>query len=226
MRLSKRLALIAGMVQSGSKVCDVGTDHGYLPVFLYKSGKCASVCATDIREKPYENARKNIEDAGISGIKLFLCDGLESITRDMADTIIIAGMGGEVISGIIERAQFLRDDTVTLIIQPTTSADKLREYLSEIGFVVVTERAVEDNGKIYSVMKCQFAGIPYPIDLTRKAVGLITPDYDEGRAYIEKQYNIALKRAEELENTNKNTFAYFESMRLSTELKKLLDRRK
>ncbi len=226
MRLSKRLALIAQMVEPGSKVCDVGTDHGYLPVFLYKSGKCESICATDIRKKPLQNAQRNIKNAGIEDIKLILCDGLEDITRDMADTVIIAGMGGEVISGIIDRAPFLCDETVILILQPTTSADKLRGYLADKGFVVVTERAVSENGKLYSVMKCCFAEISYPIDLKRKAVGLITPDYEEGRAYIEKQYNIAIKRADELKNTNKNILCYNESLMLSAELEKLLDRRK
>ncbi|MBO7520397.1 MAG: SAM-dependent methyltransferase, partial [Clostridia bacterium] len=164
MLLSKRLSLIASLVETGSSVCDVGTDHGHLPAFLYKSGKCKSVIATDIRKKPLENARKNLEAANAAGVELKLCDGLDGITRDMADTVIITGIGGEVISGIIDRAPFLRDYTVTLVLGPTTSAGRLRDYLAQAGFVVVFERAVEDNGKLYSVMKAHFRGIPYPID--------------------------------------------------------------
>lgn len=223
MILSKRLALIAGLVETGSSVCDVGTDHGYLPAFLYKSGKVKSVCATDIREKPLDTARRNLEAAGISDVKLYLCDGLAAITRDMADTVIIAGMGGEVISGIIDRAPFLKDDTVTLILSPTTSADKLRQYLADKGFVVVCEKAVKDNGKLYSVMKTVFCGTAYPIDNLRRTIGLITPDYDDGRAYIQKQYSIIKKRADELcDSGRKETKVYSDSRDILLKIEKLI----
>lgn len=222
MLLSKRLSLIASLVEAGSSVCDVGTDHGHLPAFLYRSGKCAFVCATDIRKKPLENARRNLEAANAAGVKLYLCDGLDKITRDMADTVIIAGIGGEVISGIIDRAPFLRDYTVTLILQPTTSSGRLRDYLAKEGFVVVFERAVEDNGKIYSVMKANYGGIPYPIDGLRRAIGLIRPDYDEGAAYIKKQYSVIRKRADELDGTGKNTLLYRDSLDTAAKIEKLL----
>ena len=224
MNLTKRLSMIADLVGAGSSVCDVGTDHGYLPAFLYKSGKVKSVCATDIREKPLDNARQTFIKENIENIPLYLCNGLEDISRDMADTVIIAGMGGEVISGIIDRAKFLRDDTVTLILQPTTSAGKLREYLAKEGFVVVFEKAVEDNGKLYSVMKAHFCGVAYPADCVRLAIGIIKPDYEAGRAYIEKQYRIVQNRAEELENSGKKPWLYRESRALADKLKKILER--
>ena len=222
MLLSKRLSLIASLVETGSSVCDVGTDHGHLPAFLYKSGKCKSVIATDIRKKPLENARKNLEAANAAGVELKLCDGLDGITRDMADTVIITGIGGEVISGIIDRAPFLRDYTVTLVLGPTTSAGRLRDYLAQAGFVVVFERAVEDNGKLYSVMKAHFRGIPYPIDNLCRAVGLVKPSYEEGRAYIKKQYSVIKKRADELSQTGKNTLLYRESLDTAAKIEKLL----
>lgn len=224
MILSKRLALIASLVEAGSRVCDVGTDHGYLPAFLYNSGKCERVCATDIREKPLQAARRNLEAAGARGVTLYLCDGLDSITRDMADTVVIAGMGGEVISGIISRASFLRDTTVTLILQPTTSADKLRDYLANNGFVIANERAVSDNGKLYAVMKAHYCGIPYPISDVRRVTGLITPETDEGRAYVQKQYAAIKKRADDLEFTGKNNRVYLSSRAVEKELEKLLAR--
>ncbi|MBO4432806.1 MAG: SAM-dependent methyltransferase [Clostridia bacterium] len=222
MLLSKRLSLIASFVPAGSSVCDVGTDHGHLPVILYKSGKCKSICATDIRKKPLENARKNIEAAGIVGIDLYLADGLDGIAREQADTVIITGIGGEVISGIIDRAPILRDYNVTLILQATTSVGRLRDYLASNGFVVVSERAVEDNGKLYSVMKAHFCGIPYPIDSLRRAIGLVLPDYKEGRAYIEKQYSVIKKRADELALTGKNAALYRDSLSTAEKIEKIL----
>lgn len=222
MNLSKRLTLIASLVPAGSCVCDVGTDHGYLPAFLYKSGKCKSVCATDIRKKPLDTARRNLEAAGIRDVNLYLCDGLDLVPENLADTVVIAGMGGEVTVGIIDRAARLKDPAVTLILQPTTSADKLRDYLGNNGFIIATERAVEENGKIYSVMKAHYCGIPYPIDDVRRVIGLIKPDYDEGRAYILKQYSVIKKRADELENTGKNALLYNESRKVEAKLKGIL----
>ena len=99
--LSARLSVVAEFVKSGSSVCDVGTDHGYLPAFLYLSGKCKLVTATDIKEKPLKNAQNNLKKLGADGVSLILCDGLAGVDRSIADTVIIAGMGGEVISGII-----------------------------------------------------------------------------------------------------------------------------
>lgn len=222
MNLSKRLSLICSLVQTGSKVCDVGTDHGYLPAFLYKSGKCISVCATDIKEKPLKNAAENLEKFGAYGVKLFLCDGLDAVSRDMADTVIIAGMGGEVISGIIERAPFLRDDTVTLILQPTTSADKLRQFLAENGYAVEAEVAVGENVKIYSVMKARFCATPYNIDGLRRAIGLLKPDCEDAEKYIKKQLSVAKKRAEELNGTGKNSELFNSDCLLIRELETIL----
>ena len=226
MIISKRLELLASFVQPGSSVCDVGTDHGHLPVFLYKSGKAAQICATDIRKKPLDAARRNFKAAGVPDDRLYLCDGLDLITRDMADTVIIAGMGGEVISGIIDRAPFLRDATVTLILQPTTSAHRLRDYLAREGFVVVSERAVYDNEKLYSVMKAHYCGIPYPIDGVRRVIGIITPDYRDGRAYIEKQYAIIKKRLDELQSAGKDTAVRRESGAVAAKMEKILLREK
>lgn len=221
--LSERLSLIAEFVERGSAVCDVGTDHGYLPAFLYLSGRCTSVVATDIRQNPLENARENLERLGAQGVKLFLCDGLEAIDRDMTDTVIIAGMGGEVISGIIDRAPFLRDNTVSLILQPMTAARELREYLSQEGFSVESEKAICENAKIYSVMKARFTGEPYSLSPIRALIGLLRCDSDASRDYINKQYRIALKCAEELKNAVDMRQQYEKFARQASDLKLILE---
>lgn len=220
--LSKRLSLIAEMVNEGSSVCDVGTDHGYLPAFLYLSGKCKSVSATDINQKPLESAKSNLKKFGADGVKLFLCDGLASVTRELADAVIIAGMGGEVISGIIDRAPFLKDCAVSLILQPTTAAKELRVFLAKNGFVVEREQAIAENGKIYSVMLARFCGAPYTISDTRAVIGILKPDCDDAIKYIEKQYKIAKKCACDLENVlhKQNEYKYY--LKLSKELRNIL----
>ncbi len=220
--LSKRLKTIAGFVDEGSSVCDVGTDHGYLPAFLYLSGKYKSVIATDINQKPLESAKANLQRLGAAGVTLVLCDGLEKVTREQADTVIIAGMGGEVISGIIDRADFLRDNTVRLILQPTTAAKELRIYLAQNGFAVERELAIVENKKIYSVMKARFTGKPYTLSDTQALIGILKPDGQEARQYIEKQYKIAFKCAGDLENVAHKQSEHKHYLRVSEDLKNIL----
>lgn len=221
--LSRRLSLIAEFVKSGSSVCDVGTDHGYLPAFLYLSGRCSKVFATDINQKPLENARANLEKLGANGVNLILCDGLAGVSRSVADTVIIAGMGGEVISGIIDRAPFVRDNTVELILQPTTSAKELRNYLAQNGFAVEREQAIRENGKIYSVMLARFLGKPYRISDTQALIGLLSCDCDDARAYIEKQYKITTKCASKLECVPQKRDEYERNLKISNKLKNILE---
>lgn len=220
--LSKRLGLIANFVKEGSSVCDVGTDHGYLPAFLYLSGKCKRVTATDINPKPLDSARANLKRLGADNVRLILCDGLADVNREIADTVIIAGMGGEVISGIIHRAAFLRDNTVELILQPTTAAKELRQYLAKNGFVVESEQAICENGKIYSVMLARFSGAPYVLSDKQSVIGILKPDCDEAMQYIEKQYKIAKKCARDLENVTRKQNEYNYYLKLSEELKNIL----
>lgn len=222
MELSKRLSLIATMINEGSSVCDVGTDHGYLPAFLYLSGRYKSVCATDINQKPLDSARKNLERLGAQSVRLVLCDGLAGITRDDADTVIIAGMGGEVISGIISRADFLRDNTVEIVMQPTTAAKELRLFLAQNGFAVEKETAISENGKIYSVMKARYTGETYSISAAQSVIGILKPDSDDAIQYIQKQYKIALNCADSLKSVSHKQDEYKYYLELSNNLKNIL----
>ena len=196
---SERLSLIASLIPLGDNVCDVGTDHGYLSAFLSLSGKYGKITATDIGEKPLLNAKANFERLGVTGVDLVLCDGLSGVTRESADTVIIAGMGGEVISGILSRTEFIKDKDITLILQPMTAADSLRLYLAQNGFDVQKEIAIEENKKLYSIMVCKYCGLPYLIDEVRKRIGILKPQTESAKKYIGKQAKIALKCAKDLE---------------------------
>ena len=128
--LSKRLSVIASLVPSGARVCDIGTDHAYLGIELIKSGKATSVIACDINEKPLLKAKSNIEKSGVTGIELRLRDGLSGLKPSETDCIVIAGIGGEVISGIFERTNiFSQEYSPAIILQPTTSPEILRKFL-------------------------------------------------------------------------------------------------
>ena len=186
--LSLRLSTIASLVPKGAFVCDVGTDHGFLPIFLMESGIAKGVIATDINEKPLKKAEENLKKTRAEGVTLRLCDGLSGIKKGETDTVIIAGMGGEVISGILERGKEITENAdITLILQPTTSPEFLRKYLYETGYEIIREIPVEERGKLYSVMLVVFRDNPQKKEDWVYFVGLVDPKDPVGRRYIEKQ---------------------------------------
>ncbi len=150
-KLPPRLALLAAMVPEGSRLADVGTDHGLLPLSLLMSGKIKYAVATDIRPGPLSRARSNAAEHSVDSMRFCLCDGLEDVDPHEADVVTVAGMGGENIAQILRNAPWTRENTLVLL-QPMSKGELLRAFLSEMGFAVTAERLVEDNGRIYSVI--------------------------------------------------------------------------
>jgi len=161
-KLSLRLQAIADMVDFGVSVIDVGTDHGYIPVYLTQKRHVRNVTASDINEGPLDRARLSAAEYGVlDRITFVLRDGLKDMPSDEitgADTIIIAGMGGENISQILQQAPWTGNPGINLILQPMTKVHKLRQYLMENGYIIEKEVLVKDSGKIYPVMKVHGGG--------------------------------------------------------------------
>lgn len=156
--LSGRLAALAALVPKGSCPVDVGTDHGYLPAWLLQNGVCSHAYATDIRPNPLESAMRTAHTAGLSGkITFSLCNGLDGCPADEIDTVIIAGMGGENIAGILERAPWTREKL--LILQPMSKSDALRAFLIENGYAILSEHLIRDGGILYQALTAQ-GGVP------------------------------------------------------------------
>lgn len=150
MILSKRLQCIADFVPVGSRVVDVGTDHGYIPLWLLKNGVCNYVVASDIREGPLQKAKENAERENLTdAIRFVLAPGLDGCDARDVDTILIAGMGGETIIEILSAAPWARDKC--LVIQPQTKIPELRAWLNENGYDVKAATLVYDNGRLYVV---------------------------------------------------------------------------
>lgn len=224
MPLGLRLKLIASLVPDGARVCDVGTDHAYLPIELIKSGKASRVIATDIREKPLENARKNTQKSGVSGIDLRLCDGLSAVEKSETDTVIIAGMGGEVISGIISRTKWLKEKPYpTLILQPTTSPEELRRFLIKNGFEITSDTAISENGKLYSVMTAVFTVTDTNLPEYFYYVGKVNPKTEDGFLYIQKQYRRVKSCADALYGISEKKTEYLHFKELSDHIGLLIN---
>ena len=148
--LSKRLTAIAALVPNEGGLADVGTDHGYIPVWLLQNGFSSLIFATDINAAPLERARLCAEENQLADkINFCLCDGLAAVDSAKIDTVIIAGMGGETIAAILEAAPWAHEKY--LILQPMTKSERLRRWLFENGYRVISEHLIED-GAIYELL--------------------------------------------------------------------------
>lgn len=153
LHLQPRLACIAECVPLGARLADVGTDHGYLPVWLLQNGRIEHVIASDINREPLEHARRTAAEYGTEDRMEFrLCAGLDKIEPGEADTVVIAGMGGETILKILADAPWTRDCGVRLLLQPMTKAEVLRAWLWQNEFCISSERLVRDKGTIYALI--------------------------------------------------------------------------
>ncbi len=138
---------------------DVGTDHAYLPVWLTRRGICPHAIGVDIRPQPLSRARETAEKYRAEDlVDLRLSDGLDQVSAHEVDDIVVAGMGGEVIAGILEAAPWLRDKEKRLVLQPMSRAECLREYLFQHGFELEKEEIVMNNRRLYTVMQAFFTG--------------------------------------------------------------------
>lgn len=159
--LQPRLAAIAGLVPFGARLADVGTDHGYLPVALLQEGRLTAAVATDIAPDPLDHARRTADAFGVP-LDCRLCDGLRGVTPGEADTVVIAGMGGETIAHILEDAPWTREN-ILLLLQPMSRSEVLRPWLVDHGYEIRGERLVEDKSILYPIL---IAGGGHPPPLT------------------------------------------------------------
>ena len=149
--LSNRLGQIARMVQPGSVVADIGTDHGQLMVYLAQNGTIRRGYACDINEKPLNKARQIIADYGLEDrIECVLASGLDGLQPGSVDTVVIAGMGGDLTARILDAAPWVREYHTRLLLQPMTKPDHLREYLCREGFRLELENAVISGKFVYT----------------------------------------------------------------------------
>lgn len=153
LQLQPRLQLLSDMVPAGARLADIGTDHGYLPVWLLQQGRISFAIASDINPDPLDHARQSAQEYGVGGMDFRLCGGLDGIKPDEVDWIVIAGMGGETIIQILASAPWTKDGEHTLLLQPMTKTELLRGWLAEHGYRFVRERLVWDKDILYPVME-------------------------------------------------------------------------
>ncbi len=147
-------------------VADIGTDHAYVPIELIKSKRALRVIASDVRQGPLYIAKGNISDSGLADkIESRLGSGLSILSPGEADTIIIAGMGGELIADIL-----LKDEETArqakLILQPMNSQYELRRWLIDNNYTILKEDLENEGKRIYNFLIVKSGKMqPYPRDI-------------------------------------------------------------
>ncbi len=158
-RLSKRLQAAADLVGECSTAADVGTDHGYIPVYLVAQGKARRAIAMDIKEGPLSRAREHIRQYGLEReIETRLSDGCLALKPGEADVIVIAGMGGALMQRILRMGEDAAKAAGKLVLQPQSEIPAFREFVLGQGYQITAEDMVLEDGKYYPMMAVKFTG--------------------------------------------------------------------
>nr|WP_307990109.1 tRNA (adenine(22)-N(1))-methyltransferase TrmK [uncultured Niameybacter sp.] len=153
MQLSKRLKTIADLVPEGCRLVDVGTDHGYIPIYLNLHQPMGQCIASDINKGPLESAKRNMGKYNLTNIELRQGSGLQTVSKeDEMEVVVIAGMGGYLVHDILEKDLELVKTMKRLILQPQNNIPEIRRYVHQIGFRIEKEIFLEEDGKYYTII--------------------------------------------------------------------------
>ena len=190
--ISKRLLCCAGFVEPGARVADIGTDHGYLGIYLLKNGIARQVTACDLRPLPLRNAQENAERFGVGAqMEFLLSDGLERVAPERIDTVVCAGMGGDLIVRILEACAWIRDPGYRLVLQPQSAGQALRLWLAENGYENII--CTQPFGCLPNHICGK--GMMKPIKALCPDVNIVVIDYDPGASRVNQENRLKLMLA-------------------------------
>ena len=185
MRLSKRLMAVAAMVTPNYRVADVGTDHGYIPIYLIKNSIATQAIAMDINEGPLDMAKKNIIAHQVADkIETRLSNGVTALSASEVDTVVVAGMGGNLVIKILSEGELVLKTVQELIIQPQSEIAEVRRFLQEHGYLIIAEEMIYEDGKFYPMMKV----VHGDMKLARQIDFIYGPRLLKGKNIILKQF--------------------------------------
>ena len=184
LKISDRLAAVAGLIPQDANLVDIGTDHGYVPIWLLQNKRIQSAIAMDVNKGPLAKARENRDKYGFTHVMdLRLSNGLEKLNPGEGDSVLIAGMGGPLMIRIIEEGRSNASSIQTWVLQPQSEIPSVRRYLHEHDFIIEEEIILKDEGKYYMAMKA-VPGMSNPwTDL----------EYLFGKSLLEQKHPISFK---------------------------------
>lgn len=169
MNLSVRLKTIASFVDEGNILADIGTDHGYIPIYLVKNNVIPKALAMDISSGSLKKAEKNIKKHNLEEkINTRLSDGLSNLGPGEVDTIIITGMGGSLIKKILSDHLKVMESAKELILSPQKEMSLIREFLVENNFNITKEAMLKEGDKYYVVIKATKGNLNYSKEIYLK----------------------------------------------------------
>ena len=145
---------VSSMVTPGSVLADIGTDHGYVPISLVQRKKIKKAIAMDVNKGPLQRAKEHIEEFQLEEyIETRLSDGVKKLEAGEVDSILIAGMGGDLVIRILTEGMAVCRSVKELVLQPQSELGKVRKFLRENNFEIIDEDMVIEDGKYYPMMK-------------------------------------------------------------------------
>jgi tRNA (adenine22-N1)-methyltransferase len=159
LKLTDRLLKIASLVTKGKRVADIGTDHGYIPVYLLNKCCIDFAILADVNKGPLENARGEVINNNLlKKVDLRLGSGIEVLEKNEVDEVIIAGMGGILISELLEAKTEVAHSVEKLILQPMQAQRELRKYLLNNGYEIIDEVLAKEDFRIYEIIIAKYTG--------------------------------------------------------------------
>lgn len=184
-KLSNRLLAVASFVTDGNVLADVGTDHGYIPIYLLQEKRIPRAIAMDINAGPLQRAKEHIGLYGLDNyIEIRLSDGVAALTPGEVDTVLVAGMGGGLVMHILEEGKEVCRQAKELILQPQSELERVRAYLWSNGYVILGEDMVLEDEKFYPMMHVVYQNV---VD-TENAGNLLFCRY--GRQLLEQKHAV------------------------------------
>lgn len=155
-QLSPRLTAVAHRVMAGYKMADIGTDHGYLPIFLIKEGIVPAAVASDINLGPYHSAYQQVKAHNQEHlIEVRHGDGLAVLEPHEVFTVVMAGMGGDTIVRILEAVPEVTRTIQRLVLQPMEDVPKLRKWLVNHGWIIIDEDLIKETDRYYVILAAE-----------------------------------------------------------------------
>ena len=225
--LTHRLQQVADLVPAGSSMADIGTDHGYIPIYLVEKGTMKKAIACDIHQGPLDRAKEHLISSGLQGrINLRLGGGLQPLRKREVEGVTICGMGGFMIRQILEEDMEKAQALSWLILQPQNHVAELKQFLSSHHFCIPKEMLCLEGGQLYEIMKVE-PGNMKEVSLLEAEIG-VTEAYRKDPLFpmhiqkLMKKRNFLIQGVAEDSNNEKNLAKRKQALKEMEVLKKLL----